>query len=297
MLTSMNTLFNISTYETNEAKLLENIRNDWSFMVNLDKIYNSNGTWIVDLLKWSWANIKCRIQWDGTFLLEWDNWSVAWNDGIDDNCNSDNYMTNSTGWVSYPDNFEDDDVKWRKELSWYISKKNWFKNIFFNTEKYKNIIENNTNNNDLLNSKIWTVDEWYLYLDIDKNIELKILEFDKTIYNNSKELILLNTYNSSISSWSWFISIDILNKLNLWTLFSINFKFDFKNKLYAIFVKNMEKNALLYNLKGETVSWTWIYIVPIDDSKEKEIEFLGSEIIITENNTLISKEKKIIYKK
>jgi hypothetical protein len=59
----------------------------------------------------------------------------------------------------------------------------------------------------------------------------------------------------------------------------------------------MEKNALLYNLKGETVSWTWIYIVPIDDSKEKEIEFLGSEIIITENNTLISKEKKIIYKK
>jgi fucose permease len=28
MLTSMNTLFNISTYETNEAKLLENIRND-----------------------------------------------------------------------------------------------------------------------------------------------------------------------------------------------------------------------------------------------------------------------------
>jgi hypothetical protein len=87
MLTSMNTLFNISTYETNEAKLLENIRNDWSFMVNLDKIYNSNGTWIVDLLKWSWANIKCRIQWDGTFLLEWDNWSVAWNDGIEDNCN------------------------------------------------------------------------------------------------------------------------------------------------------------------------------------------------------------------
>jgi hypothetical protein len=297
MLTSMNTLFNISTYETNEAKLLENIRNDWNFLVNLDKMYNSNGTWIVDLLKWSWSNIKCRIQWDGTFLLEWDNRFVAWNDGIDDNCNSDNYMVNSTWWISYPDNFEDDDVKWRKQLVWYISKKNWFKNIFFNTEKYKNIIENNTNNNDLLNSKIWTVDEWYLYLDIDKNIELKILEFDKTIYNNSKELILLNTYNSSISSWSWFISIDILNKLYLWTPFSINFKFDFKNKLYAIFVKNMEKNALLYNLKGETVSWTWIYIVPIDDSKEKEIEFLGSEIIITENNTLISKEKKIIYKK
>ena len=298
MLTSINTLFNISTLEDYKYRLLSNIKNDWKILIKINESYNSNGTWFIDSTTWSWLNIHCRDNWTWLYEVRGDDWIKPWTDNLDDNCNSDNYKVTSTWttatWFYYPNNFSDDDVIWRLNLIGFVWWDKTYKKIFFNSEKYKKIISENINNNDYLHNKIWDVTEWYLYLNIDKSIHMRLVEFDKNIYDNSNELVPLNIFTWSINNWSGFIS-------KTWSILKLDssktnwLKFDFKNKLYSIFLKSDE--TVLYKLSSQTDTWTWIYITPINDSFSWKVEYLWNEIIIWENSWFIGMEKKLFYQK
>ena len=116
-------------------------------------------------------------------------------------------------------------------------------------------------------------------------------------YENNNELRILETNNWIISAWSWYL------QNNSWALsFSGNitwseYSFDFTLNDYAIFLKSTGTWTLLYKIKWETTSWTWIYITPIDDSDSKIVRYLWNEIIITEDWEYISKQLELIYKK
>ncbi len=213
-----------------------------------------------------------------------------WNDNIDDNFNSDNYNVNSTWsaatWTTYPvdsiwNAFWDDDADARKINYYYIYPEAWLVNVFWNNSKTNKIIEENINNDDNINMKIWDSSNWILYFDIDEKVDLKIVEFSKTKFDTTWELIALETYNYSSTGWE----IGYLQNIG-WTLsFSDistvqDFIFDFKNNDYAIFMKNNSTGTIFYRIRWyDKTTWKWLYIVPIDDSDSAIIKILWAWII------------------
>lgn len=227
------------------------------------------------------------------------NYNVA--DWYDDNFNSDNYKVTSTWSTStgtyYLDSYQDDDVLWRKIIFWYAAPDFWFKKVFWNTSKTSKIINDNINNNDSLNIKIWNVGTWVLYLDVDKSFDIKLLKLNKIIHDETNELSILEGLKWTM--WAW---IGYLQN-NAWTLSlsgSITwseYSFDFINNDYAILLKSTWTWTLLYKIKWETSTWTGIYIVPINDSDKDIIKYVWNEILIWNDWIFISKEIDIIYKK
>lgn len=237
---------------------------------------------------------------DNTYI-DFSLYDLSTPDLIDDNFNSDNYVVTSTWntstWTYYPDSFLDDDNLARKMLFWYVSFDFWFKKVFWNTSKVLKIISDNTNNNDIFNAKIWDVDSWILHFDLDKASDIKLVQFDRTVYDETNELRLMWTYNWILDAWIWYLQENAwvlsLSTTKTWN----EFLFDFVNNDYAIFLKNTETGALLYTISWETNTWTGIYITPIDDSDENIMRYLWNEIIIDSDWRYISKEIELIYKK
>lgn len=355
-------LFNITEYFDVDSKLYSNIKSDGKILVDINREFNSNGSWFIDNIscpsstsitmswtiftddiwtilvnsgsiycEWTYqssplklyfntwftdiieANYNGFIVWVTTWIwntpfsdpdntiIDFSSYIITTPDLFDDDFNSDNYMVTSTWntstWTYYLNSFQDDDVLWRKTLFWYVSPDFWFKKVFWNTNKTSKIINDNSNNNDLLNIKIWDVSSWILHFDIDKPSEMKLVKFDKNKYNNYNELLSLWRLNWILSAWIWYL------QNNTWVLSlssSITWNeylFDFINNDYAVFLKSTWTGTLLYKITWETDSWTWIYITPIDDSDNNIVKYLWNEILINDTGIFIAKEIEMIYAK
>ena len=227
-------------------------------------------------------------------------WYTVVPDWFDDDYNSDNYSVSSTwvssSWTYYNDFVEDDDVLWRKTLIGYVSPDSWFKNIFWNTTKTSNVISQNINNADPINLKIWNITDWILHFDIDKNYEIKLLKFDKSIFDTSSELKRLETHNAINSSGSGYLQ----NNMALSSSKTGNeYSLDFANNDYAIFLKSTTTEALLYWMKlVENVNdWKDVYLIAIDDSGTGSVSYLWNEILIDDDGTFSHKHIRKIYTK
>jgi hypothetical protein len=198
-------------------------------------------------------------------------------DWIDDNFNDDNYIAT----YNISDNIKDNDDIWRITIIWYV-KTNWIlENIFWNNEKTNQYIANNTNNVNNSYINIWTVNSGSLHLNINNDSIIKVVKFDKAKYTQNKELSIIESFEWSISAWSWYIEKN-LGVLSLNTsIWPNTYNFDFQNNDYAIFVRNNWIWVLNYKI-------TWIdltiskpiYLSPLNDSYPNEIKVLSSYIII-----------------
>ncbi len=211
-----------------------------------------------------------------------------WSDNIDDNFNSDNYKVTSTWNIYYPKDanwniFADDDIKARKIVYWYITPENWYLNVFWSNSKFSKIIDDNINNNDNINIKIWNVSSWTLRFDVDEAVDLRIVEFDKNRFNATWELSSIKTYEKTLTWWiAWYLQL-VSQQLDFSDNHTANdFIFDFKNNDYAIFMKNRSAvwATIFYRITWEEKNTgSWIYLVPIDDTDNNLIKYYWWSII------------------
>ena len=243
-------------------------------------------------------------------------WSLSWNfsdsentlldlenknnyyysDNIDDNFNSDNYIwTNS--WITYyPENYEDNDDFVRKNINGLVIP-NSIQNIFWNNHKIEKYIDKNINNTWSLNINLWKVENWNLFLEINNNLDFKIIEYSKQRFQNFNEIKKNYTYTWSIS-WSWYIE-KIWNTLSLNTSTGANtYNFDFKNLWYIFFLENKSSSDFIsYNLSWINNTWSGIFLNPINDTGINTFSALGYDVLISEKWTLSSKILEIVKEK
>ena len=281
---------------------------EWNYFWDSVKIYFN--TWFTDF-------VEAEYKWDFVTLSGWlwlsnfsdtDNTAIDFSsynyfipDWYDDDFNSDNYLVTSTWDTStgtyYPSFWQDDDVLYRKTLYWFVFPDSWYKKVFWNTKKTLKTIDENTNNNDNLNEKIWNIESWYLYLNVDNSFDIKLVKFDKNIYEDTNELYTMESF-----TWSWLPLIWYLQNnswilsLSLWITWN-EYSFDFKNNDYAIFIKPTWTWTLVYNISWFSNTGTWIYINPIDDSNNNFIRYLWNEILIDNNWLYMSKETELFFNK
>ena len=299
------------SWTINRDDIWSTIINSWSVYCEasyLSKpVYIYFNSWMTDLVEASYSGYTVSITgwtWDMFFwdaestLIDFSWYNVSTPDLYDDDYNSDNYMVTSTWNTHYLSWYQDDDVLGKTNIYWYVAPDIWYKKVFWNTDAFTKIVNDNTNNIDLLNMKIWDTSTWYLYFDIDKQFDMRLSVFDRTIYNDTKELILKERLDvSSSEGVLWFLEKDwTFSSTSSWVT-SYNFNFDSTNDMYAIFLKSIWTWTLLYKIRWESDSWTWIYIAPIDDSNAEIVRYAGNEILITKKWEYITKESEIIYKK
>jgi hypothetical protein len=252
--------------------------------------FNNNFTWFswatyswsyVTLINWSWTTAFANSSW--TTILFSTAW-LWWVDKIDDNFDSDNYLVNSTWtiltWFNYPNWYIDDDNMHRKKFFWYIEPNTINSNIFFNNKETNEVISGSINNSDGYNVKINT-SSWYVLLDVDWTFDLKIVQFSKTKYDSYKRLSVLQTFKwVNIPSWNWYIQNDLsMSQYKTWSELLLRFDLYY----YGIFITNKSGDVITYNLSAETpappsTTWSWIYIVPVDDTSATELKFLWNDI-------------------
>ena len=239
------------------------------------KLWNSSvNLWVLDDKVWD-TNFTDT---DNTLIsFLWTSYQKS--DDIDDNFDSDNYSVSSTGNIYYPNNYIDNDSDARRNIYWYISSDSDFYNIFWINSKISKYIDNNINNSDSLSTTPLT-SSWYLYLDVDNPYTLKLAKFNKTIYDDTQELLYITwSSNTSFSWWLWYIQDDLT--LSGWITWN-EYSFDFLNYDYALFLKNTWTWVLFFWLSWEGISWSWMYINPIDDSLDDTIKVLWNDIIMSD---------------
>ena len=223
-------------------------------------------------------------------------------DGIDDNLDSDNYMISST-WsiLDYPEWYIDNDANHRIHNFWYIAPWDEWYNIFWSNQRTTEYIAWNTNNIEPI-INLGDISEWYIYLDVNQWYDLKILRFDRQLYNEINELIILDDITINwASSWSWFIQSDasvIDTDIAEFSLSWDEYEFDFSNNDYALFIRNPWLDDILtYQLKMRDVSWEKVYFVPVQDFTESNITILSNHIVFSENWIPIGEQQEIIWRK
>jgi hypothetical protein len=284
----------------NKVKYVKITENSWNKQyLNFKeiKIYEA-------ILSWS----KSR-KWEREFndsdntLISFDDTWVGWWDNFDDNFNSDDYKVGSTWSINYPGWFQDDDVIPRLTIFWDVRKGNAYQNIFWSNYKTNDFVENNTNNNDSLNLKIWDITDGNIYLDFfsdskDIKYDLKVYQFDRNAFKDENTLLLIKSYKiDNLTMNSWYIQ---LFNWELWlstTRTSNTMSFDFKNNDYAIFVINKLDSNLSYRITWESSTGTWVYINPIDDSATWTIKSLSNHIIIWDEKNFIWEQFVIVWNK
>jgi len=273
-------------------KIYNNLNSKANQIIKFERKVNSDGSWWTDLEEWSWSNISCRLQADGSYKLEWDSGSVVWSDWIDDNCNDDNYKSSNSWTQDYPNWFEDNDELARTNIN-YIIPPFLDLNIFLNSKKIEDLIDSNSNNSSSW-VKLWDSESWSLYLSLNTWAIINIFDFDKNLFNLSEE-IKINNYYSWTISWSWYIKI-IWKDISLDTDINNSYKFNFKNNWFLIFLKNFKKDYLLeFNLNW-VQNWKKIYLTPIDDSKSDIIKLISYDVL-KDNENFIFKDLEFEYKK
>lgn len=303
---------NFATYKKN-VKFVKIESTNWKKKINLTDFYIYKAivhSWWIDTIVdnpwdfiWKWHRVfndsdNTLISFDGTWI-----W---WGDDIDDNFNSDDYkvLSNEVTGTYYFPWFEDDDVVPRKTIFWNVSSGEELYNIFWNNYKTNDFIEWNSNNDDIINVKIWdigswSISNWTLYLDLysiwEYNYDLKILEFGRDDYKNKYTLIPLKTsLGEGLTDYVWYIQKSSTWSLSLSREKTWNeYEFDFSSVDYWIYITNHGSENLSYRLSWEVITadkndtWSWIYINPIDDSWDN--------ISVMANHMIIGWEKNFIW--
>ena len=273
-----------------------------------------NYGWILDLLEFeiyplvsngtneSWVTWREFYVADSpvlTFDTEW----IHWDDSIDDNLDSDNYRVTSKDDIYYPNGYVDDDVIPRKRIFWNIPAQSQYQHIYWNNYKTIKIIDENTNNVDIINKKMWDTNSAYMHLDVYNDIspeyDIKILEFDRDTYKNKYTLLPVNSNEGKwLTDFVWYIQKSSTGSLSISKEKTWNeYDFDFWNNDYAIFLSNNTDSAMSYHLESETPTWSGIYINPIDDSWSWTIKFLSNHIIIWGEKNFIWENFEVIGSK
>lgn len=262
------------------------------------EMYELNSTWTEEV--WEWQS---NFTDDNTFF-SFTSDGISWNNWIDDDLNSDNYKVTSIWNIYFPNSYQDDDVVPRLTVFWSLPNNDKYNHIYWNNYKTVEYLSGNINNDDILNVKMWDVDTAYMFLDTFNNIEqdydIKILEFDRNLYKDEFTLLPVNTNEGkNITDFIWYIQKDPITKeLSLSKgVTSDTYKFNFKENDYAIFMKNNTTGTLSYHISAETVTWTGIYINPIDDSGTWTVKVLSNHIIIWWEKNFIWENFEVIWSK
>ena len=266
----------------------------WDFLIYFN-------TWFTDLVYAEYENDAVLLSsgvWERGFF-DSDNTIISFSglasDDIDDNFNSDDYLVTSTWTIAYPNGFLDDDAKARKNIYGYVNPDAWYTNIFWSNLETSKYINNNINNSDTLNEKIGTVDAAYMMLDANKWFKIRIYQFDKLEYAETKQLFSTWTLTSDALAWgigyiqnnAWALSLSTTKTWN-------EYEFDFVTNDYAIFLLSTSTGAILYNISAETLTGTGIYINPIDDSDEDVIKVLANDMVIAGAGWFLTEQFEVI---
>ena len=206
-------------------------------------------------------------------------------DGYDDNFDSDNYSVSSSWSVFYPDWYFDNDSEGKLLLYWYVLEWAGLYNVFWSNTKIKQYIQANSNNVNSIHQTLWSTWSGFLKLDINWDHAISLYELNKNIYNDSKEIVvnsvLMGTWQSS---GVWYLQ----NDLSIGASSIDAFNFDFIWNDYALFIENTWSWALLYQISAEsTLSWSWVYINPLDDSDPSLFSYLWSHVFVDDEWKLI----------
>lgn len=182
------------------------------------------------------------------------------------------YLSDSIWWDDcIVSSWADNDWNHRKEIIWYLRWESYIKNVFLANSAINTFIEWNTNNYDNSNKLISNILSWSLYIQIDGwNSYIKLVKMDKTKYNSNNEFSSLWEW-SRLITWTWYLQ-------NNWTLNPTKtYNFDFKDYDYAIFMSGWTINTpIKYTITLEDISWSWVYINPIQDNEcnESKLKFM-----------------------
>lgn len=218
-------------------------------------------------------------------------------DGLDDDFNSDDYQLSSSGTV-YPNGYVDDDDTHRKILLWQISAESEYVNVFWDTYRTDQMIIQNTYNyftgSVLLPDITDGVMQLFLTSSWEPNIDIKIFELDDQVYSDESRILLTKRYEwTNITGFGWYIQQSGSTGLGIDERKTGNeLVFDFQNNDYAVFVQNNSSQDLWYALQvssgtGASITGTWVYITPIDDSGS-DFEILTNHIFISPENEFSS---------
>jgi hypothetical protein len=215
-------------------------------------------------------------------------------DGIDDNFDSDNYTAFSTWVVQYPNGYVDNDDDSRRMAYGYIIENSWYYNILWSNTKMKQYIDQNPSNNHPRFWKISNTSSGHLYLDIDSPFRMILYRMSPTAYNTTWELVIQEIITGTGQS----ASIGYLQKnlsLSAVKTGTGEFAFDFVNNDYALFIENTSTWALLYRLRWENaLTGSGIYLNPLKDNDISVFSFLGSHLLIDEEQKLLGNQFEIL---
>ncbi|MDQ7022416.1 MAG: hypothetical protein Q9M97_02620 [Candidatus Gracilibacteria bacterium] len=296
------TLINTQKYYKLNTQFFNQIKSNNTLNIDYLKKLNSDGGGFIDLTSGSGSDIKCRLQGDGSYLIEGNSGSINISDGYDDNCNSDNYLGNNSGSISYMDGFIDNDDLARKELIGIVVPGQQ-KNIFWNNKKIEEFIEENPNNiNNSFNKTLSGVTDGKLFLNISSGALLTLIEYDKDRYSEFGE-IKENKTSTGIISGSGYIKakppLEVL-ELDMNPPEGHIYQFDFVSNGYLLFLTNTGSNLISYNLSGdEKTTGSGIYLNPINDviSNTGSLSILGYDIIINDRGEIFGKMLEKVFDK
>ncbi len=207
-------------------------------------------------------------------------------DGIDDNFDSDEYSSFSTGSISYPDGYEDGDDLARRVAYGYILEDSGLYNILWTNSKTNNYIAKNPLNAHPRYTSLWDVSHGNLHLDIDTDYRLVLYEINKNIYDTSRELVVEKSYfwTGQIANIGYLQDDMTLSPVKN----ADTFNFDFQSKDYALFVENTtHSGALIYQMTGEdALTGSGIYLQALDDSDVSLFSYLGSHVLVDSEGRL-----------
>jgi len=243
------------------------------------------------ILALGWGTTSTTFSDGDNTLITLDNNLFQSADGYDDDANSDDYRSGSTGSVVYPDLYWDDDSLARTYIYGYASPDADWVNIFWSNSQTNQYIETNTNNDNSIYTKASTA-SWHIYLDLDRPFDLRVVEFDRTSYEAFNQLKPVSTTEYSSGSGAlWYIQAD----LTLSGSTASAYEFDFPNQDYAIFVNNTWTGVLFYQISStDLLSGSGIYINPMKDDEPDIIRILGNDILINDQGRYLSKQSEII---
>ncbi len=266
-----------------------------STSVNL--YFNSNYT-DIEFAQYLWSQISINSGSTAGTFADGTSFSFAASypliaDGIDDNFDSDNYSSYSTGTIFYPDGYRDNDDESRRMMYGYIIENSGLYNVFWSNTKMKNYVSQNPANLHPSGLRIGSSTGSYLYLDIDTSFKLILYRLDKNAYDTSKELLITErvTGTGEVAS-IWYLQTDLsLSPVKTGTG---EYLFDFVNHDYALFVENTSSGALLYQLRAEHASsGTGLYINPLKDQDVSLISYLWSHMFIDDEGKLIADQYEV----
>lgn len=203
----------------------------------------------------------------------------------DGGLDSDNYDVGSTGSVSYPDGYADNDADARLYPTGLVRNDSGWNLAYWSNPKTSTAIDRNPNNSGSVFFRPSQTSTGFLFFDIDRPFALRLVEFDSAAFKDSGELRRLSVLETSSSSGTIGYLQKNLSFSGTRSSGDSAMPFDFKNRNFAVFVSyppaySGSVTHLKYRIAGETEGGTGMYLVPIDDSVSGVLKYFGSDIVI-----------------